>query len=235
MKSKLVKWTLAASLATSAFGLGVVASPITNVEVAQAAYTMFSITDGVNVRSGPGTDYRILGKLTFNDPISVISKYNSSWSKILYKGKTAYVSNSWIAAQPNVQEYYTVNTGSANLNVRSGPGTLYRILFKKPGGSIAAMLNKTTSKWYRIWGGGSRVGYVSATYLERLPAYIVNSGDAKLYLRTGPGSAYKKVRTVTNNEVLYAVNVESSKWFAVAYEDGKIGYVNAKYLTPFPY
>ena len=97
------------------------------------------------------------------------------------------------------------------------------------------MLNKTTSKWYRIWGGGSRVGYVSATYLERLPAYIVNSGDAKLYLRTGPGSAYKKVRTVTNNEVLYAVNVESSKWFAVAYEDGKIGYVNAKYLTPFPY
>ena len=228
MKSKLVKWTLAASLATSAFGLGVVASPITNVEVAQAAYTMFSITDGVNVRSGPGTDYRILGKLTFNDPISVISKYNSSWSKILYKGKTAYVSNSWIAAQPNVQEYYTVNTGSANLNVRSGPGTSYRILFKKPGGSIAAMLNKTTSKWYRIWGGGSRVGYVSATYLERLPAYIVNSGDAKLYLRTGPGSAYKKVRTVTNNEVLYAVNVESSKWFAVAYEDGKIGHVNAK-------
>jgi len=196
---------------------------------------MFSITDGVNVRSGPGTGYRILGQLTFNDPISVIGKYNSAWSKISYKGKTAYVSNSWIATKPNVQEYYTVNTGSANLNVRSGPGTSYGVLFKKPSGSIAAMLNKTTSKWYRIWGDGSRVGYVSAAYLERLPAYIVNSSEAKLYLRTGPGSAYKKIRAVMNNEVLYAVNVESSKWFAVAYEDGKIGYVNAKYLTPFPY
>ncbi len=90
MKSKLVKWTLAASLATSAFGLGAVASPSSNVEVAQAAYTMFSITDGVNVRSGPGTGYRVLGQLTFNDPISVISKYNSTWSKISYKGKTVY-------------------------------------------------------------------------------------------------------------------------------------------------
>lgn len=235
MKSKLVKWTLAASLATSAFGLGAVASPSSNVEVAQAAYTMFSITDGVNVRSGPGTGYRVLGQLTFNDPISVISKYNSTWSKISYKGKTAYVSNSWIASQPNVQEYYTVNTGGANLNVRSGPGTSYGILFKKSGGSIAAMLNKTNSKWYRIWGGGSRVGYVSAAYLEPLPAYSVQTEGVKLYLRTGPGSAYKKIRTLTNYEILYAVNVESSRWFAVAYADGKIGYVNAKYLTPFPY
>ena len=53
-------------------------------------------TDNLNVRSGPSTLNSILGKLNKNAKVEVISE-SGSWSKINYKGSTAYVSSQYLS------------------------------------------------------------------------------------------------------------------------------------------
>lgn len=51
----------------------------------------------LNVRSGPGTSYSILGKLPRGTEVNVIETVSSgAWSKILYNGETAYISSAYI-------------------------------------------------------------------------------------------------------------------------------------------
>ena len=57
----------------------------------------YSVTanSGLNVRSGPGTSYSILGALAYGSSITV-SAVENGWATINYSGKTAYVSASYI-------------------------------------------------------------------------------------------------------------------------------------------
>lgn len=52
-------------------------------------------TTGVNVRTGPSTEYDVIGGLTEGTKMPLINKY-SEWSKIDYFGREAYVCNDYI-------------------------------------------------------------------------------------------------------------------------------------------
>lgn len=57
-----------------------------------SSHNVYKVTSskGLNVRSGAGEKYKILGKLTYGDYIEVQS-FSNGWAKITYAGKTAYV------------------------------------------------------------------------------------------------------------------------------------------------
>ena len=80
--------------------------------------------NSINVRSGAGASYKLLGKLTRNTKISVTSE-TKGWSKFTYNGKTAYVCSKYLI---NATTTKYVNADS--LNVRSGAGTKYKVLGK---------------------------------------------------------------------------------------------------------
>lgn len=50
----------------------------------------------VNVRSGPGTDYDRVGSAYPNNEYEVLEILSDGWSKILYSGQEAYISNDYI-------------------------------------------------------------------------------------------------------------------------------------------
>ncbi len=56
---------------------------------------------------------------------------------------------------------------TANLNLRSGPGTQHPILLVMPLGSIVTLLAGPTAGWYQVDFDGT-IGWASATYLEPL-------------------------------------------------------------------
>jgi peptidoglycan/xylan/chitin deacetylase (PgdA/CDA1 family) len=56
---------------------------------------------------------------------------------------------------------------TANLNLRSGPGTQHPVILVMPLGSIVTLLAGPTGNWYQVDHGGT-VGWASATYLELL-------------------------------------------------------------------
>ena len=60
-----------------------------------------SKADGLNIRSGPGTNYSSVGYINKGDMITLVEK-TGSWYKTIYKNKTAYVS-----ASSSLTEQYT--------------------------------------------------------------------------------------------------------------------------------
>ncbi len=57
----------------------------------QTALLGRSNTDGVNIRSGAGTDHDVLGMAALGDEYKVISSHANGWIEIEYKGSTGYI------------------------------------------------------------------------------------------------------------------------------------------------
>lgn len=67
-------------------------------------------TVGLNVRTGPSTSYYKIGKLDYQEKVTVLSTSNG-WSKISYNGKTAYVNSSYLqSSKPSSSSTSSSNT-----------------------------------------------------------------------------------------------------------------------------
>ncbi|MDY2737409.1 C40 family peptidase [Intestinibacter sp.] len=130
-------------------------------------------TVGLNVRSGPGTSYSKLGKLSYKEKVTVLST-SGEWSKINYNGKTGYVHSSYLQStvpgsqtsqQPDTNQGTTkyVNA-TVGLNVRSGPGTSYSKLGKLSYKEKVTVLS-TSNGWSKI-NYNRKTGYVDSSYLQ---------------------------------------------------------------------
>lgn len=53
-------------------------------------------TDKVNIRSGPGVDYDVIGQLKAGEEVNRTAIGSKGWSRILYNGEKCYVSNSYL-------------------------------------------------------------------------------------------------------------------------------------------
>ena len=206
----------------------------------------------LNVRSGAGTNYRILGKLHTGDIVKITGT-KGSWYEINYKGDVAYVSKKYVTnvhdagtneGSTAINKVMKVNTGSSNLNVRTGAGTGYSIKGKLASGTLVNVIEKTSNGWYKIeYKNGT--GFVSANYLvnvsngnnsssekvEVIGTAKVKTGGARLNLRKGAG---------TNTTILAKLNdgltvqiVKDDKpvkgWTKVKVGD-LVGYVSSEYL-----
>ena len=146
-------------------------------------------TSGLNIRSGPGIDYPKISKLRYGSTVTVTHEYGS-WSKIeLGPTKSAFVFNKYLRRNNstgttpvsinrplsttsqansndlNVPNYHAIVTASA-LNVRSGPGTNYRIIGKRYRNSTVTVTHHN-GIWLKLaWSQGSSA-YVHGDYLRR--------------------------------------------------------------------
>lgn len=84
-------------------------------EAASAKVGYVSIDSGVlNVRSGPGTSYKVIGSLKNNTSVSVYSQTRTGWSQIGFKGKRAYVATRYLRMYSYLMDRTKVYTYKAN-------------------------------------------------------------------------------------------------------------------------
>ena len=91
-----------------------------------------NVTDALNVRKGPGTNYSRVGKLGKNAACIVKSVDENGWAEIVSGDVKGYAKTDWLimgeAAKekaPLVGQFVaTVNKGITNVNVRTSPTTL---------------------------------------------------------------------------------------------------------------
>lgn len=81
------------------------------------------------------------------------------------------------AAGTETRPLYKVSTSSSRLNLRSGPGGSYRSLGLYKKGTIVALLDKTSSAWYKVETPDGRVGWMSADYLSIAGSTTPNGGE----------------------------------------------------------
>ncbi|MGE1115281.1 SH3 domain-containing protein [Priestia megaterium] len=236
MKKIMVGMALTATLATAVTpGFGSIGG---NQEKAYAATVTYKVTASkLNVRSGAGTTYGIIGSVVKDQTLSVVSK-SGSWYKINYNGRTGYVSSDYVQAQasgtatpPAESTTYTVT--ASTLNVRSGAGTNYASIGSVTKGQKLSVVSKSGS-WYKINYNG-RTGYVSSDYVQASgtatpPAesttYTVTAST--LNVRSGAGTNYASIGSVTKGQKLSVVS-KSGSWYKINY-NGRTGYVSSDYV-----
>ncbi len=138
------------------------------LSLSNSAMAAFVRTNGssLNVRSNP--DGRIVGNLPNGASISLSGRISGGWSQL---SNGNWVASRWISGSggggggggsPNNPGYqsYRISTQGGSLNVRSGPGTNYRVIYTLANGTVVR--GGTVNKGWRSLDRG---GWVSTQYL----------------------------------------------------------------------
>ncbi|MEH7680472.1 SH3 domain-containing protein [Priestia megaterium] len=234
LEKLMVGMALTATLATAVTpGFGSIGG---NQEKAYAATVTYKVTASkLNVRSGAGTTYGIIGSVVKGQTLSVVSK-SGSWYKINYNGRTGYVSSDYVQASgttpPAESTTYTVT--ASTLNVRSGAGTSYASIGSVTKGQKLSVVSKSGS-WYKINYNG-RTGYVSSDYVQASGTGTTPPAESTTYtvtastlnVRSGAGTSYASIGSVTKGQKLSVVS-KSGSWYKINY-NGRTGYVSSDYV-----
>ncbi|MBQ6570133.1 MAG: SH3 domain-containing protein [Clostridia bacterium] len=137
-------------------------------------------TSTLNMRSGAGTNYAVVSKLTQGTVVTFLGT-SGSWYKIKTSdGKTGYVSSQYVtvkSAAPGTTTTTTPKTtttttaaaktgvvNTSTLNMRRGAGTSYSVVTKISKGTVVTILG-TSGSWYKVKLSDGKTGYVSQTYI----------------------------------------------------------------------
>lgn len=161
-------------------------------------------TNSLNIRSGPGTNYSIKGKLTKGSCIDVLSISNG-WARFKYKNANAYASVSYLKEVSSQNNTATDTSVTINKNmyvsasktlVRSGQGTNYSILGTLKQNQSVYVKKQMSSGWSQVT-YNNKIAYVLTKDLTGKPTQSPVEEGISL-------DAYKK-------EVLRLVNIERAK------------------------
>ena len=205
--------------------------------------TKYANASSVNVRSGPSTSNSILGKLNKNDKVEVISE-SGSWSKINYKGSTAYVSSQYLSnKQIEEDKNEEVNISNkkvtaSTLNVRSGPSTSHSIIGTLYKGNVVKPLSQDNG-WVKVKFNDT-TGYISDTYLTNTSESENINGSNN---SSSSGTSYNTLSYTLDQhvEVQYKKALKGGNKIDASLStggSGNRGYINAtredlkKYLNP---
>ena len=134
--------------------------------------TVYVTASSLNVRSGPGTSYSVIGGLSKGSSASVVGT-SGNWYKIKYGSGYGYISSSYTSSSApsggssdsgSTTTSKTMYCNVSSLNVRSGPGTSYSAKGILSYGQAVSVVD-TSSYWYKIK-YGSGYGYVGSKYLS---------------------------------------------------------------------
>lgn len=210
-------------------------------------YSATVTASALNVRSGPGSGYPIIGKKYRNQSVYV-THHNGAWRRIAWPGgRTAYVYGSYLRPKStstpssssvsliNIEDY-TAYVSASSLNVRNSPstsGTRTNLLGKHA--QILVTHRVSGSSWVRIkFYDGTRTGYVHSGYIARAQTVDMNrlqqvegqnSGAADRYLEcmigkfTSTGSLATKAWTIFRNGVKQGLKkIVTSPFIAVNHQ-----------------
>lgn len=204
----------------------------------------------LKVRSGAGTRYDEIGRLTRGEEVEILEA-GTSWHRITYKDGIGYVGANYIVIHdvnsdpsspdipqsggplPSPKAVGTVNAGS--LTVRSGPGTQNAAIGTLRRGETVEIVEQG-SRWHSILYCGA-LAYVSADYIllddgnADPPATDTRLGivtASSLKIRSGPGASCDVLGILSRNAVVTITQL-GDDWHTITH-NGTMAYVSADYI-----
>ncbi|MGF7534938.1 SH3 domain-containing protein [Bacillus mexicanus] len=204
-----------------------------------SAQTQSEVTSySLNVRSGPGSNYKIVDWLKKGQIVNVI-KDGSQWDYVQFNnGKTGYVYDKYLK---HISSSDTSTVTAYSLTLRSGPSSNNKAIDWLKKGTKVTVLSSASGDWVKVSSNG-KTGYVNGKYLSstsvsssttvRTTSNSSNSYKVNAYsltLRTGPNANNEAIDWLKKDTKVNVLST-SGGWSKVSV-NGKTGYVNSKYLT----
>ena len=129
----------------------------------------------LNVRSGAGTSYSVITKLSKGTVVDVIESASNGWKKIkTSNGTTGWASGDYLTTgsagnsstnNSTSQTSYKATVNTDSLNMRKGAGTSYSVITKLSKGTVVDVLESASNGWKKIKTSNGTIGWVSGSYL----------------------------------------------------------------------
>lgn len=172
----------------------------TGLAVARVSYSQIGSTPGtggqypgmatvtaytLNVRTGPGTTFAIIGKLNSGAvvPLTGFRNGNGSWVQVVMpNGQTGWVSSTYVRTSVPISNLIPI-TGTTPpppvggnpvgivkaywLNVRTGPNVSFPVITTLPAGTPVSLLGRDyASTWLKVAIPDGRQGWVNGYYID---------------------------------------------------------------------
>ncbi len=234
------------------------------------SYTAYITNDGTALRKGPSYTFSKVGTLARGAKVTVLS-HGSKYDYISTSVGRGYVKNSFLSkkkvkasgnsstaesiADPSKNyDAYVVNPNNRTVNLRTGPGTNYRVINAyRPGTGVTVL--EAGPDWSHISIEGQE-GYMMSMYLstakpaaaetpkpaggnsEPSPtdapfvpfmAYVTSANGKSVNIHRGPGLGYANVTRAAVGTAVTVLGQVNKTWMKIEI-DGKTGYIMKKYL-----
>lgn len=124
-----------------------------------------------------------------------------------------------------------VATTSSRLNVRSIASTSGSVITSLSNNKTVTLIAKS-GDWWQIEYDKGKYGYCHADYIKTIggKAKTVTLSSGSLNVRSGAGTNYSKVSTLSNGEIVIELSSKDG-WSEILYHGTRIGFVNNNYLS----
>ena len=165
--------------------------PTATVFAASQAVT----TDALNLREGPGTQYKSLTVLAKGTTLTVVDTQTAGWIKVKTSdGKEGYCSSDYLNISTVTSSSETA-VAKEGVRLRTGPGTNYDTITVIYSGSVVSVLDKSNSEWTKVKTSDGKEGYCSSQYLTFSSG--TSSSGSGTSAGTSSGSDSQPIRTLT--------------------------------------
>lgn len=200
----------------------------TNVSV-QGKKGKISASPRLNIRSGSGTNYSVVGKANNGEIVELLERSSNGWFKIkMSNGIVGWGSSSYIVETNQSSDDLNTNTqkpptstpiqgkrgkikANPRLNIRSGAGTTYSVMESAKNGDIVDLLEKSSNGWYKIKLQNGIIGWGSSDYISETTESSNNNNNNSNNNIQQPPSSIDKSEVVN---LAYGLIGKPYKWGA---------------------
>nr|NLI48845.1 SH3 domain-containing protein [Propionibacterium sp.] len=236
LRTSIVGLTLAAT-AAGVGGLVVVSHAIA------ATQTMVATTD-VNLRSGPGMSYDVIGVVRQGERVLAVG-VEGSWVKVTADGRTGYVFGDYVTRTESSEGgTQSGSAGTATTNarvyVRTGPGLDYRIITTLDPGVSVRTTGTISGDWTQVL-YEDETRWMFSAYLtpDRTGGSAVTSGTATGQVRTTDGVYMRTegyygapiVGILPGDSIVDVTGNTTATYTEVLYRGERV-WISSKYIVP---
>ncbi|MBV9790929.1 MAG: SH3 domain-containing protein [Chloroflexi bacterium] len=200
-----------------------------------------------NLRSGPAISYQRLGKLVQGQTVRLLGR-NGEWYQVeTNSGQTGWIHGELVTVNAAATKSLAVvnvapakakvgTTTEANVNLRTGPSTDYKVITKLPTGISLEVLGQQGG-WVRVATPKGTVGWITDDFFKSgqaaaaAPAkaasngaIVARVGESRVNLRKGPNTAFGSFGKMAEGTQI-TVLARNGSWLKVRSPRGTIGWI----------
>lgn len=142
----------------------------------------------VNIRSGPGVTYDIIGNIYKDTEVETGQTLNG-WTEVSFKNINGWIKSDLLSPLSEPASF-SIRITAASANLRTGPGTSHAIAGQALKGEVFPVLEELDG-WYKIRTKTGNIAYVASFLAEKITASSSSAGNTSVPAPAGKPSEIK--------------------------------------------